>query len=176
MSDSNPNIDRGAFKSLGYGMYIVTSAHDGKINAQVANTVFQVTSKPPQIAAAISKANLTHEYISKSKVYTVCALSEKAPMEFFGPMGFRSGRVIDKFESVNHKVGTNGCPILIDHVTAAMEVKVVQEVDAGSHTLFIGEVINTQLFEADTAMTYKYYRDIVKGMTPVDSPTHVPDE
>ncbi len=176
MSDEKQTINREALKSLHYGMYVVTSHMDGKINGQVANTVFQVTSKPPQIAAAISKVNLTHQYISKSKVYTVNALAETAPMDFFGPLGFRSGRVIDKFEGAPHKIGQNGCPILTEHVVAAMEVKVLQEIDVGSHTLFIGEVTSTEILSEGVPMSYKYYRENIKGMTPVDSPTYIPPE
>jgi flavin reductase (DIM6/NTAB) family NADH-FMN oxidoreductase RutF len=176
MSKSESNINREALKSLGYGMYIVTSRMDEKINGQVANTVFQVTSEPPQIATAISKANLTHEYILKSSVFAVNSLAESAPMDFFGPMGFRSGRVIDKFEAAPYKTGKNGCPILTENVVAAIEVKVVHQVDIGTHTLFIGEVTSTETMSDAPPMSYKFYREHIKGMTPVDSPTHIPSE
>lgn len=176
MENGENSIDREALKSLGYGMYIVTSRLDGKINGQVANTVFQVTSKPPQIAAAISKVNLSHEYIQKTGVYTVNALAENAPMDFFRPMGFRSGRVIDKFEGVSYKIGRNGCPILTQYAVAALEIRVAQKVDVGSHTLFIGEVTSTEIMSNDPPMSYRFYRENIKGITPVDSPTHIPPE
>lgn len=176
MGNNETIINREALKSLGYGMYIVTSCLDGKINGQVANTVFQVTSKPPQIAAAISKVNLTHEFITKSGVFAINTLAESAPMDFMRPMGFRSGRVIDKFESVSCKTGHNGCPILTQYAVAAMEAKVVQKIDVGSHTLFIGEVTATEIMSNDPPMSYGFYRDQIKGTTPVDSPTHIPPE
>ncbi len=53
------------------GLYVVSSVKDSNINAQLANTVFQVTSKPSTIAISISKQNFTHEFIKSSKVFTV---------------------------------------------------------------------------------------------------------
>ena len=57
-------LDRRAFRDLSYGLYIVTSHADGRLNGQVVNTVIQVTSEPPRVAVIINKENLTHEFIS----------------------------------------------------------------------------------------------------------------
>ena len=46
-----------ALHKLGYGVYVVTSKEDGRINGQIANTVFQVTSEPPTVAVSINKNN-----------------------------------------------------------------------------------------------------------------------
>jgi flavin reductase (DIM6/NTAB) family NADH-FMN oxidoreductase RutF len=64
----NPNIDRSVFRDLSYGLYIVTSHDEGQLNGQIVNTIIQVTSEPPKVAVIINKKNLTHEFISKSKV------------------------------------------------------------------------------------------------------------
>ena len=45
--------------NISYGLYVVGSKRGEKINAQLANTVFQVTAKPITIAISISKKNLT---------------------------------------------------------------------------------------------------------------------
>ncbi|MDH3344689.1 MAG: flavin reductase family protein, partial [Desulfobacteraceae bacterium] len=65
----NPEIDRKVFRDLSYGLYITTSHDEGRFNGQIVNTVIQVTSDPPRVAVIINKKNLTHEYISKSKVF-----------------------------------------------------------------------------------------------------------
>ena len=39
-----------ALYKLGYGVYVVTSKKGDRINGQIANTVFQVTSEPPTVA------------------------------------------------------------------------------------------------------------------------------
>ena len=72
-----------------YGVYIVSSKKDGRLNGQIANTVFQVTSEPPTIAVSINKQNLTHEFIEASKVFTVSIVSQDASMTLIGHFGFK---------------------------------------------------------------------------------------
>jgi len=52
-----------ALYKLSYGLYVVSSKKGNRLNGQVANSVFQVTSEPPTIAVSINKNNLTHEFI-----------------------------------------------------------------------------------------------------------------
>ena len=68
-----------AFQKIGYGVYIICSKSGDKINGQIANTAFQVTSEPATIAISINKLNLTHEYIKASKVFSVSILAKTAP-------------------------------------------------------------------------------------------------
>ena len=67
-------IDRNVFRDLSYGLYIVASQHESRANAQVVNTVIQVTSDPPRVAVIINKNNFTHELIVKSKVFSASVL------------------------------------------------------------------------------------------------------
>ena len=73
-----------ALHKLGYGLYVVGSKKEGKFNCQIANTVFQVCSEPPVVAVAINRKNLTHEFVSESKVFTVSVLSQDTPLSFIG--------------------------------------------------------------------------------------------
>ena len=52
-----------ALYKLSYGLYVVSSKRGNRLNGQIANTVFQITSEPPTIAVSINKDNLTHEFI-----------------------------------------------------------------------------------------------------------------
>lgn len=162
-----------ALHCICYGLYIVTSKKNGKYNGQIANTVFQVTSQPVAVAVSINKQNLTHEYISTSKVFAVSILSKNTPLPFIGRFGFRSGREINKLEGVNFKIGKTGVPIVLDNALTWLEAKVVQETDCGSHTIFIGEVVDADVLVEGEPMTYDYYRLVKKGGVPKTAPTHV---
>ena len=72
---------------LSYGMFIVCSKKVDKLNGQVANTVFQITSEPPTIAVSINRNNFTHSYINESKVFTVSILCITTPLSFIGGFG-----------------------------------------------------------------------------------------
>ena len=94
-----------AVQKICYGMYVISSKKDDKINGQIANTLFQITSDPPTVAVSINKQNLTHEYITTSKTFTASIISKEAPMNFIGNWGFKSGRDIDKFKDANFRAG-----------------------------------------------------------------------
>ncbi len=168
----NGEINPKALWSLSYGLYIVTSHLDGKQNGQVANTVFQITAEPIRIAVSINKENLTHEYISKSGVFSVAVLDESTPMSFIGLFGFKSGRDTDKLSQVAYKMAITGCPIVTENALSVMEAKVVEHLDVGTHTIFIGDVVGAEVLRQGKPLTYAYYQEIKKGRSPKSAPTY----
>lgn len=166
-------IDNKAFYKLSYGLYVVSSVFEGKQNAQIANTVFQITSDPQMLAVSINKQNLTHEYIEKSKLIGISVLSEGTPLEFVGRLGFKSGRDTDKLSGVFVKTLDSGVPIVLDNAVSYFELKVEKEIDVSTHTIFIGRVIGAELLKDADQMTYKYYQDVKRGKSPKTAPTYI---
>lgn len=165
-----------ALNKIGCGMYVVTSRKGDKLNGQIANTVFQVTSEPLYVTASINKKNLTYEYIRDSKVFAVSILGKETPMTLIGRFGFRSGRDTDKFEEVNYKLGETGAPIVLDNTVAYMEARLVQEVDLGTHSLFVGRVIGCEVLTQEEPMSYSYYHEVKKGKRPPNAPGYIAPE
>jgi ferric-chelate reductase [NAD(P)H] len=170
----SPEVDRRVFGDLSYGLYIVTSKDGEQLNGQIVNTVIQVTSDPPRVAVIINKKNLTHDYISKSKVFGVSVLNESADMKFLGPFGFRSGRDIDKFSSVQFKEGVTGCPLVTEHAISLLEAEVFDQIDLGTHTIFVGNAVNSEMLMDGSPLTYQYYREFLRGKSPPNAPTYSP--
>jgi len=166
-------MDHRALHKIGYGLYVICSRKGDRLNGQIANTVFQVTSEPPTISVSINKNNLTHEFIRESKVFTVSALSQDAPLSFIGHFGFKSGRDIDKLEGINYKIGETRAPVVTDNTLAYLEAKVIQEVDVGTHTLFIGELVAAEVLKEGEPMTYAYYHQVKRGTTPKTAPSYI---
>lgn len=165
-----------ALHRLGYGLYIVSSKKGDRFNGQIANTVFQITAEPPTIAVSINKENLTHEFIKESKVLAVSILAHDTPLSFIGRFGFKSGRDTDKFDGVNHKAGETGAPVVTDNTLAYLEARVFQEVDVGTHTIFIGEVAGADIIGENEPMTYAYYHQVKRGTTPRTAPSYITEE
>jgi len=162
-----------ALYKLGYGLYVVCSRKGNKINGQIANTVFQITSEPPTIAVSINKNNLTHEFIRESKCFTVSVLCQDTPLPFIGRFGFKSGRDIDKFEDIHYKTGETQAPVVTENAAAYLEARVTQEVDVGTHTIFIGEVVNADIINEEECMTYAHYHLVKRGTTPKAAPSYI---
>jgi ferric-chelate reductase [NAD(P)H] len=146
------------------------------MNGQIVNTVIQVTSDPARVAVIINKKNLTHDFISRSKVFGVTVLDESTPMKFLGPFGFRSGRDINKFSEVQFKEGLTGCPLVTEHAVSLLEAEVFDQIDLGTHTIFVGNAVNSEMLRDGRPLTYQYYREFLKGKSPPNAPTYTPSK
>jgi flavin reductase (DIM6/NTAB) family NADH-FMN oxidoreductase RutF/rubredoxin len=162
-----------ALYKLGYGLYVVCSKKGNQFNGQIANTIFQVCSEPPVIAVAINRQNLTHEFIVQSKVFTGSILSQGVPLSYIGNFGFKSGRQINKFQGVQYKFGETSVPVVLDHTLAYLEAKVINQMEVGSHTIFLGEIVAADVVKEGEPMTYAYYHHVKRGTTPQTAPSYV---
>jgi len=170
-------LDINSLLKLNYGMYIVSSAKDGKFNGCIVNSLFQIVPEPPMIATSINKECLTHEYITNSNILTASVLSIKADMAFIRGFGFRSGRDINKFENINYKLGQEDAPIIVDNTVAFVEARVLHSYEIETHTLFIAKVTACETTNpSEEPMTYTHYRDIKHGRTPKAAATYYKPE
>lgn len=146
-----------SLNSISYGLFIISTHADGVDNGQCANTCFQITSTPPRIAIGINKNNYTHELITQSGIFGVSILNQQG-QDYARRFGYRSGRAGNKFEDLPdvHR-GELGI-LLLDDAIATMEAEVVGQLDAGTHTIFLGEVKNAKVQQAAEPMTYAYFR------------------
>jgi len=167
-------MDLKALQKLSYGMYVVSSKKGDKFNGQIATTVFQVAAEPPIVGISINKQNLTHEFISDSKLFSVSVLSKDVQMPYIGLFGFKSGKTNDKFKECKFKVGNNGVPIALEYAISYIECDVTGSYDAGTHTVFFGKVINSEVLNEKEPMTYEYYHNVKKGLSPKTAPTYIP--
>ena len=55
--------------------------------------------------------------------------------------------------------------------------KIIDTMETATHTVFLGEVVEAEVYEgAADAMTYAYYHKVVKGKSPKNAPTYLPEE
>lgn len=159
-------IDKKAFYSLSYGLYIITTEADGFAAGCVCNTFQQVTSDPLQVSVALNKQNATTDAIRASKRFAVSVLSQDATMELIGKFGFHSSKDVDKFADFAVERDGAGVPYVAERSVARFSAHVVDELDLGTHILFIAEVDEAEALEAGDPMTYAYYHLVKGGKTP----------
>jgi rubredoxin/flavin reductase (DIM6/NTAB) family NADH-FMN oxidoreductase RutF len=120
----------------------------------------------------INKHNLTHEFITESKVFVASVLSQDTPLPFIGLFGFKTGREVDKFKGINYRLGESGAPIILDHSLAYLEVKVISQIDVETHTIFIAQLVGADILKQGEPMTYAYYHQVKRGSTPKTAPSY----
>jgi len=169
-------MDKKALHKISYGMYVVSSKNRDKLNGQIANTVVQVTAEPPKLSVCINKKNLTHQFIQESKAFAVSILEQDVPMKFIGHFGFKSGREFDKFKKMDYKLGKTGVPIVIPNSLGHIECEVTGSADVGTHTVFVGAIVDAQTIKKGDPLTYAYYHQVKRGKSPKNAPTYIKEE
>ena len=161
-----------AMFNISYGLYVLTANLDGNDNGCIINTVTQVTSDPNQISIAVKKLNHTRDMIAASKKFTASIISQNADFELFKRFGFQSGKNVDKFAGFTAaQRGANEAMIINEGTNAYIAGWVTQEIDLGTHSLFIARVTDMDVLNDTPAATYAYYHQNIKPKPQAPAPS-----
>lgn len=156
-------MDSKVLFNVQYGLFVLSSKSDTKDNACIINTVTQVTASPARISIAVTKTNYTHDLIAESKKFTVSIISEAADFELFKRFGFQSGKNVDKFADFHQVKRTeNGTLAVTEGTNSYISANVIQQVDVGTHSIFIADVVDMEKFNNIPSATYTYYHQFIK--------------
>ncbi len=160
-----PELNTKAMYKLSYGLFVCTAVRGEKMNGCIINTAVQVASDPNTISIAVNKANYTHDMIKDTGLCNISVISTEAGFELFKHFGFQSGRDVDKFADypkTSYEMAENGIPFITAGTNAYFSLKVKQETDLGSHTLFICEPVFMTVLSDASSCTYEYYQNNIK--------------
>ena len=169
-------IDTAAFRSMSYGLYVLSTKQGGKLAGCIVNTFLQVTSKPARVSVAVNKENHTVGAILEAGRFEATVLSESASMELIGRFGFKSSADIDKFADTPHAFDPAGIPYVTESAVAHVGARVIDSIDVGTHYLIIGEVESAEVLSAEPPMTYAYYHQVKGGKTPPKASSFIPKD
>lgn len=167
-------INKNTFRSLSYGVYIISTLDGVRPTGCVANSAMQITSEPATIAVSINHDNYTNACIEKTGKFALSILSEESNPGLIGTFGFQSGKDVNKFDGVD-AIEAEGLSVIAD-ACGYVVCKVVDKMETATHTVFLGEVIAADVLKEEEAMTYAYYHKVVKGKSPKNAPTYIADE
>jgi flavin reductase (DIM6/NTAB) family NADH-FMN oxidoreductase RutF len=135
-------IDADSFKQgmrqLAATVTIVTTEHDGERCGLTATAVCSLSADPPTLLVCVNREAGTHDRIRFSRRFCVNVLSDEdtaLSRRFAGP---EKGEA--RFAIGVWRTGVTGAPIL-DHALASFDCELIEHVEAGTHTIFIGRVI-----------------------------------
>ena len=64
-----------------------------------------------------------------------------------------------KLSQVHYKIWADGCHLVLDHSLSVLEEKVIDHIDLGPHTIFIGDTVNAEVLKEERPLTYRYYQE-----------------
>ena len=145
------DIRKMALRGFTYGLYIIGARAGDELNGMTANWLTQVSFEPPLVMVAVQKNAHTHGLIGAGQVFSVNILAsgQKAMAARFTQPQRRAG---DKLGSFDFRTAVTGCPILSDAL-GYVDCEVVQWLDAGDHTLFVGRVVDAGVHHTGQPLT-----------------------
>lgn len=168
-------MDTNIFRDMSYGVYIVSTMDGERPTGCIANSIMQITADPPTVAISINHDNYTNGCIDKNGNFTFSIMAENSDSGLIGRFGFCSGRNVDKFEDVSYEI-KEGVPV-VKSTCGYVVCKVIDKMETDTHTVFLGEVIDSEVYDpAAQAMTYAYYHNVIKGKSPKNAPTYLQED
>ena len=140
----------------------ITSERAGKRNGMISDSAVRASIVPtiPRLSVYIHKFNFSHDMVYETG-RMVLHLLRQDQFPLIHQLGFVSGRTTDKMADVPHRLGRLGAPVL-DECYAHFECRVVNVMDTGSSTCFLGDVVEVGHGAATAArgdvMTAGYFR------------------
>lgn len=166
-------MNSNTFRDISYGVYIIGTLDGSRPTGCTVNSVMQITSSPATIAVSVNHDNFTNSCIEKTGKFSISILAENSDSSVIGTFGFQSGKDINKFDKVPHKL-IDSLPVLED-ACGYITLKVINKMETDTHTVFLGEVTEAEILKSADAMTYAYYHKVIKGKSPKNAPTYLPD-
>lgn len=167
-------MDTNILRKLSYGVYVVSTWDNGRPTGCTANSAMQITSSPATIAVSINHDNYTNQCIKETGKFAISILSEKSEPSIIGTFGFQSGKGINKFDAVKYSV-EDYMPVVSDSC-GYIVCNVINKMETETHTIFLGVMVGGEVFSETDAMTYSYYHKVIKGKSPKNAPTYIPEE
>ena len=162
-------MNKEVLKNLSYGVYVVSVFDGTKPTGCVANSIMQVTYDT--VAVSLNHNNYTTEFVKKNKKFGISILSTDVDDNIIPVFGFSCGKDTDKFKDVK-KISFDGVDVLADSI-GYLICEVVDIVETETHSVFIAKIIDGEMVEAKTPMTYAYYHAVKKGLSPKNAPTYI---
>lgn len=141
---------RNAMGNFSTGVTVISVKDGEEVHAMTANAFSSVSLEPPIILVCIDNRANSLNLIKKAGVFGVNFLKD----EQINISKFFAKQKVDAEPSFSFDITENGAPLLNDSL-ANLDCKVIQEVEAGDHTVFLGEVLGLNINEGNPLCFFK---------------------
>src|SRR6266700_4986562 len=155
-----PDATYQLLRNLTSPVVAITAERKGKENGMISDAAVRASIVPavPRLSVYIHKFNYSHDMIFETGRFCLHLLNTKQ-LDVVHRLGFFSGRDEDKLAGIPHHKGKTGVPVL-DECFAHFECSVVNVMDTGSSTLFLGDVVAVGRGKAaGELLTATYFRN-----------------
>jgi flavin reductase (DIM6/NTAB) family NADH-FMN oxidoreductase RutF len=137
----------------------LTTKNGDEKHGMIASWVSQVSHDPPLVMVAIRKNRRVHPIVMEMGAFALHVLDKEAKAIIDR---FKLPSPAQRFEGAECATLETGCPIL-KNTLACLDCRLVETLDTGDHTLFIGEALAADVADEGTPMTGWDYGKVYLG-------------
>jgi flavin reductase (DIM6/NTAB) family NADH-FMN oxidoreductase RutF len=146
----DPSTYRAACGRFATGITIATVlGTDHQPQGLTANSFVSVSLEPPLVLVCVQREASVHPHFQAAKAFGISILDE-TQRTISDRFAYGAG---DRFEGISWHAGPLGSPLL-DGALVHLDCSVAQHVQAGDHTVFIGEVRFADQREGDPLLYF----------------------
>lgn len=156
------SVDQDAFKQClrrwASGVTVVTSQAGGEIHGMTVSAFSSVSADPPLVLVCANRSSRTNGVIEAGGIFAVNVLARD--QEALSGRFASSKTEGSRFDGVDFRIGAHGAPVL-EGALVSLECKVKSAHVEGSHTIYVGEVLEVVYTDKEPLVYYAgAYRQI----------------
>lgn len=143
----DPDLINNVTFKIPNALALIGSASGEEWNGMTASWITQLSMEPVIIGVGVDNKAVTHRLISESGSFTVNLWSSEDTKPFvkFSKPAERDGNTLNGRPVTT---ATTGAPVF-EEAIAWMDCEVRQAINLGTHTLFLGEIVDAAINDAD---------------------------
>ena len=146
----DPKGFKAAMRAWARGVTVLTSHANDEVHGMTVSAFSSVSAAPPLVLVCANSTSTTHSVIQAGGVFAVNILA--SDQERLSNQ-FAFAEAVDRFTDVTWQAGETGAPLL-DGCAAQLECRVRSAHLEGTHSIYIGEVLNTFVTEKEPLLYF----------------------
>jgi len=148
----DPEQFRSAMRRWATGVTVVTAQYAGHWHGMTVSSFTSISLEPPLVLISLEQGVKTNQMIQASGFFGVTILG--AEQNFISErFAGRVPDIEDRFQGLDVITLKTGAPLLADGL-AGFDCRVLSVTDAGTHTIFLGEVIALRIGQESRPLVY----------------------
>jgi flavin reductase (DIM6/NTAB) family NADH-FMN oxidoreductase RutF len=144
----DPEVKTRVLRKLTYGMWVLSAAADGEMEASTVTWLSQASFVPPLLMVAIRHETHLRKMVEKSGAFALHLLTA-SQKELAGAFTLPTVLTPGKIGGVGYQTSKiTGSPIL-EGFSTWLEAKITDTVKRGDHTVFVAEVVAAEQTDPD---------------------------
>ena len=133
---------RALMRRLPHGVAVLTVDADGQRLGLTVESLVSLSLDPPLIGVAIRRDAAMHELVREAGGFALSLLAEG--QDWLAQHFARGVPPIGMWRGIASREGAEGAPLLVGAL-GWLECRLMQELETGDHTFFVGEVLSVEL-------------------------------